>query len=125
MLKHLIALSLRSPGLVLAAALLLLGATVWRIPSMSVDVFPELDAPTIVIMTEAGGLAADEVEQFVTMPIESSVNGSPGVRRVRSASALGLSIVWVEFNWGQDIFRARQLVSERIATARSEERRGG
>ena len=118
MLKHLIALSLRSPGLVLAAALLLLGATVWRIPSMSVDVFPELDAPTIVIMTEAGGLAADEVEQFVTMPIESSVNGSPGVRRVRSASALGLSIVWVEFNWGQDIFRARQLVSERIATAR-------
>lgn len=118
MLKHLIALSLRSPGLVLATALLILGATVWRIPSMTVDVFPELDAPTVVVMTEAGGLAADEVEQFVTMPLESAVNGSPGVRRVRSASALGLSFVWVEFNWGEDIFRARQLVSERIATAR-------
>jgi HME family heavy-metal exporter len=119
MLKHLIALSLRSPGLVLAAALLVLGATIWRIPSMTVDVFPELDAPTVVIMTEAGGLAADEVEQFVTMPLESAVNGSPGVRRVRSSSALGLSLVWVEFNWGEDIFRARQIVSERIAAARA------
>ena len=94
MLKALIRFSLQYSSLVILASLLLSGYAAYRLPQMSVDVFPELNAPTVVVMTEAGGLAADEVEQYVTFPIESAVNGMTGVRRVRSASAIGLSIVW-------------------------------
>ena len=95
MLKALIRFSLGYSSLIVLMSLLLTAYAAYRIPNMSVDVFPELNAPTVVVMAEAGGLAADEVEQYVTFPIESAVNGMTGVRRVRSASAIGLSIVWV------------------------------
>ena len=120
MLKALIAFSLRYASFVVLAAVLITGFAAWRLPQMSVDVFPELNAPTVVIMGEAGGLAADEVEQYVTFPIETAVNGMTGVRRVRSASAIGLSMVWIDLDWGANLYDARQLVAERLASVRQE-----
>jgi CzcA family heavy metal efflux pump len=117
--RQLIAFSLQRPWLVLLLALGVLAFAGYQVPRMPVDVFPELNAPTVVVLTEAAGFAADEVEQNVTFPIETAVNGLPGLRRVRSASAIGLSLVWVEFDWGEDIYRARTLVAEKLNAARA------
>ncbi len=118
MLNKLILWSLQNRWLVLLLAVgVVVGAAV-HVRHMPLDVFPELNAPTVTIMTEAPGYGAEEVERAVTFPIESALNGLPGVRRVRSSSATSLSIVWAEFDFGEDIYRARQLIAEKLAQAR-------
>jgi CzcA family heavy metal efflux pump len=120
MFKFIVTTSLRHRLFVLAAALFLVAYGAFMLPRIPIDVFPDLNRPTVTILTEAEGLAPQEVEQLVSFPIETTVNGMPGVVRVRSISGIGLSIVYAEFDWGNDIYRARQLVAERMALIREQ-----
>ena len=120
MMDKLIRWSLENRPLVLVAALLLTVFGIHTATRMPVDVFPDLTAPTVTVITEAHGMAPTEVENQVTFPIETAVNGASGVRRVRSATAVGISVVWVEFDWGTDIRHARQIVSEKMAMVAGE-----
>jgi Cu/Ag efflux pump CusA len=120
MLNNIIKFSLTNKYLVLLATVVLVVFGMRTAMDMEVDVFPDFTAPTVVVMTDAHGMASEEVERLVTFPIETAVNGATDVRRVRSASSQGFSIVWVEFDWGTDIFKARQIVSEKMISVASQ-----
>ena len=113
-MKRIVQWSIDHHWIVIGLSALLFVAGAWTARQMPIDVFPDLTAPTVTILTEGHGMAPEEMESLVTFPIESAINGASGVRRVRSATAVGIAVVWVEFDWGTDIFMARQLVSEKL-----------
>src|SRR6187431_538450 len=116
-MKRIVQWSIDHHWIVIGLSVLLLAAGAWTARQMPIDVFPDLTAPTVTILTEGHGMAPEEMESLVTFPIESAINGASGVRRVRSATAVGIAVVWVEFDWGTDIFQARQVVAEKLALA--------
>ena len=115
MLNRIIKFSLNNRLLVLLAVVLVTIGGIQSAKNIEVDVFPDLTMPTVVVLTDASNMAPEEVERLVTFPIETAVNGATNVRRVRSSSSQGFSFVWVEFDWGMDIYRARQVISEKMS----------
>jgi Cu/Ag efflux pump CusA len=120
MLNKIIHLALGNRLIVVVASILLIGFGSYTATKMEVDVFPDLTAPTVVVMTEAHGMAPEEVEKLVTFPIETAVNGSANVRRVRSSSSSGVSIVWIEFEWDTDVLNARQIINEKLINVKEQ-----
>jgi CzcA family heavy metal efflux pump len=119
-IDRIIAWSLNNRPLVLALGMLFLVVGVWVVVRMPVDVLPDLTAPTVTVLVEGRGMAPTDMETLVTLPLETALNGATAVRRVRSATAVGIAVIWVEFEWGEDIYRARQTVSERVASIAAE-----